>query len=148
MSRITARTGLGKGSLYHFFPGGKEEMAAVVLADVDDWFERNIFAPLRDGEPAAAIASMWRDVDAYFQSGGRVCLVGAFALDGGSMPWHRLSCDWVEAPSTRARRRKTSCSVSRARSCCHAQRTTPPCSGQPCRGWRAASEQRMMRPCS
>ena len=81
MSRITARTGLGKGSLYHFFPGGKEEMAAVVLADVDDWFERNIFAPLREGEPAAAIASMWGDVDAYFQSGGRVCLVGAFALD-------------------------------------------------------------------
>jgi AcrR family transcriptional regulator len=81
MSRITERTGLGKGSLYHFFPGGKEEMAAVVLADVDDWFERNIFAPLREGEPAAAIASMWGDVDAYFQSGGRVCLVGAFALD-------------------------------------------------------------------
>jgi len=81
MSRITERTGLGKGSLYHFFPGGKEEMAAAVLADVDTWFERNIFVPLREGEPHAAIATMWREVDAYFLSGGRVCLVGAFALD-------------------------------------------------------------------
>lgn len=81
MSRITERTGLGKGSLYHFFPGGKEEMAAVVLADIDDWFERHIFAPLREGEPNVAIGAMWRNVDAYFQSGGRVCLVGAFALD-------------------------------------------------------------------
>ena len=32
LAAITARTGLGKGSLYHFFPGGKEEMAAAVLA--------------------------------------------------------------------------------------------------------------------
>lgn len=81
MSRITERTGLGKGSLYHFFPGGKEEMATVVLAEVDDWFEQHVFTPLREGEPNAAIAAMWRNVDAYFQSGGRVCLVGAFALD-------------------------------------------------------------------
>ncbi|WP_164094666.1 TetR family transcriptional regulator, partial [Serratia marcescens] len=28
---IGARTGLGKGSLYHAFPGGKEEMASAVL---------------------------------------------------------------------------------------------------------------------
>ena len=33
ISRITEKTGLGKGSLYHFFPGGKAEMAAAVLAD-------------------------------------------------------------------------------------------------------------------
>ncbi|MET0616193.1 MAG: helix-turn-helix domain-containing protein, partial [Luteibacter sp.] len=48
MSRITKRTGLGKGSLYHFFPGGKEDMAAAVLADIDAWFEENIFVPLRE----------------------------------------------------------------------------------------------------
>jgi TetR/AcrR family transcriptional repressor of lmrAB and yxaGH operons len=28
-------TGLGKGSLYHFFPNGKEEMAAAVLDAID-----------------------------------------------------------------------------------------------------------------
>ncbi|TMV66254.1 helix-turn-helix transcriptional regulator, partial [Thioclava sp. BHET1] len=35
LSKITAATGLGKGSLYNFFPGGKEEMAEAVLAHVD-----------------------------------------------------------------------------------------------------------------
>ena len=80
-SRIAERTGLGKGSLYHFFPGGKEDMAAAVLAHVDDWFERHVFAPLDADEPQAAIAAMWRSVDAYFQAGRRICLVGAFALD-------------------------------------------------------------------
>ncbi|CCD84955.1 putative transcriptional regulator, TetR family [Bradyrhizobium sp. ORS 285] len=82
LSRITERTGLGKGSLYHFFPGGKDEMARAVLAHVDGWFEREIYVPLRDDAPDVAIARMWRGVDDYFRSGRRVCLVGAFALDG------------------------------------------------------------------
>jgi AcrR family transcriptional regulator len=82
LSRITARTGIGKGSLYHFFPGGKEEMAAAVLAEVDRWFEEFIYEPLRRDEPSAAIDAMWRGVDDYFRSGARICLVGAFALDG------------------------------------------------------------------
>lgn len=82
LSRIAERTGLGKGSLYHFFPGGKEEMAAAVLAHIDGWFERSLYQPLREDEPAAAIDTMWRNVDTYFHSGGRVCLVGVFALDG------------------------------------------------------------------
>lgn len=80
LARITAATGLGKGSLYHFFPGGKEEMATTVLAEIDGWFEREIYAPLRDGEGAAAIDHMFAACDRYFRSGRRVCLVGAFAL--------------------------------------------------------------------
>ncbi|PDT05326.1 TetR family transcriptional regulator [Rhizobium chutanense] len=81
LSRITERTGIGKGSLYHFFPGGKEEMAAAVLAEVDAWFEQTIYRPLRTEDPHQAIAAMWTDVNDYFRSGRRICLVGAFALD-------------------------------------------------------------------
>jgi AcrR family transcriptional regulator len=81
LSVITEGTGLGKGSLYHFFPGGKEEMAAAVLAEIDDWFQRNIYRPLREGsDPRASIDHMFTAVEDYFQSGRRVCLVGAFAL--------------------------------------------------------------------
>ena len=81
MSSITARTKLSKGSLYHFFPGGKEAMAGEILAHVDAWFVRHVFEPLECNEPRAAIASMWKSVDVYFRSGRRICLVGAFALD-------------------------------------------------------------------
>ncbi|OWJ56005.1 TetR/AcrR family transcriptional regulator [Inquilinus limosus] len=80
LALIGERTGLGKGSLYHFFPGGKEEMAAAVLAEIDAWFEQHIFRPLREEEPRRAVAEMIRAVDGYFRSGRRVCLVGAFAL--------------------------------------------------------------------
>ena len=82
LSLISERTGLGKGSLYHFFPGGKEEMAAAVLAEIDSWFEQQVFAPLRDAEdPNKAFDAMLDAVDRYFRSGRRTCLVGALALN-------------------------------------------------------------------
>jgi AcrR family transcriptional regulator len=81
LSLIAARTGLGKGSLYHFFPGGKAEMAAAVLAEIAAWFEGRVFAPLRaEPDPRRAVAAMLDAVDEYFRSGRRVCLVGALAL--------------------------------------------------------------------
>jgi TetR/AcrR family transcriptional repressor of lmrAB and yxaGH operons len=82
LAQLCAATGLGKGSLYHFFPGGKDEMAAAVLADVDAWFTGAIFEPLRRapaGDPAA-LSAMFDAVTDYFRSGRRVCLQGAFAL--------------------------------------------------------------------
>lgn len=82
LSEITKRTGLGKGSLYHFFPNGKEEMAKAVLDDVAGWFETNVFMPLRESDdPATGINYMFKAVVRFFHSGRRICLVGAFALD-------------------------------------------------------------------
>ncbi len=82
LSEITDRTGLGKGSLYHFFPQGKTEMAEAVLDDIDSWFEDNVFTPLRETEDSvASIRLMFNEVNRYFSSGKRICLVGAFALD-------------------------------------------------------------------
>lgn len=81
LSRITDRTGISKGSLYYFFPGGKDDMASEILTHIDAWFVNNIFEPLERDEPYAAINNMWREVDAYFHSGQRICLVGAFSLD-------------------------------------------------------------------
>ena len=81
LSLIAQATGLGKGSLYNYFPGGKEEMAQAVLEQVDGWFRQQVFAPLRQAaEPRAGIRDMLRAVDRYFHSGGRVCLIGVFAL--------------------------------------------------------------------
>lgn len=82
LSTISEKTGLGKGSLYHFFPNGKEEMARAVLDDVADWFERNVFAALRNtDDPAAGIDRMFEATGQFFHSGRRICLVGTFALD-------------------------------------------------------------------
>ena len=81
MSILSKATGLGKGSLYNFFPGGKDEMMDAVLADIDHWFATTVFTPLEQAhDPAAAITSMIGKVTTYFRSGGRVCLVGWVGL--------------------------------------------------------------------
>lgn len=85
MAILQDATSLGRGSLYHFFPGGKEEMAAAVLADIQAWFDERIFAPLRATSTSAedarqGIHTMFDEVRTYFRSGRRVCLPGAFAI--------------------------------------------------------------------
>ena len=66
LTHISAATGLGKGSLYHFFPGGKEEMMAAVLADIDAWFETEIFAKLAHATDAPARDPFAAAVAGYF----------------------------------------------------------------------------------
>jgi AcrR family transcriptional regulator len=102
LSLIGQRTGLGKGSLYHFFPGGKEEMAAAVLREIDTWFKQHIFRPLeQEADPRRAIRQMLRAIEEYFQSGRRVCLVGAFALgdarDQFASPIRSYFAAWKES---------------------------------------------------
>lgn len=81
LALIGKATGLGKGSLYHFFPNGKEEMVRAVLAEIEQWFENSVYSPLRDGDDAnAAISKMLDETAKYFRSGRRVCLVGALAV--------------------------------------------------------------------
>ena len=92
LSLIGAATGLGKGSLYNFFPGGKEEMAQAVLDEIDGWFRREVFTPLREAaEPRQGIRAMFQVVDRYFHSGRRVCLIGAFALGAPPSRYFRSS---------------------------------------------------------
>jgi AcrR family transcriptional regulator len=82
LTSLSKATGLGKGSLYNFFPGGKEEMMQAVLENIDGWFANTIFSPLEQAvDPAAAITTMFDDVTTYFRSGRRVCVVGSLGLN-------------------------------------------------------------------
>jgi len=102
LDAIVAATGLGRGSLYHFFPGGKREMAEAVLDHVEGWFETQVFTPLRTlPDPHDAIGLMLDNVAAYFENGGRICLVGALALaDSRDLFADRIEryfAAWIEA---------------------------------------------------
>lgn len=83
LARISEGTGLGKGSIYHFFPGGKEEMAAAVLDEISLWFREQVYAPLSgQADVQRGLDDMFRVVGRYFQSGRKICLLGVFALGG------------------------------------------------------------------
>lgn len=89
LSRITEATGLGRGSLYHAFPGGKDEMLRAVLTEIDQWFEHQIFQPLLtpSDDPKSALSAMFFSVDRYFQSGQTLCLMGVLALSDMDDPF-------------------------------------------------------------
>lgn len=53
LADLSAATGLAKSSLYHSFPGGKEEIALRVLEHLDAKLARALFEPLRSNRPPA-----------------------------------------------------------------------------------------------
>ncbi|WP_235523987.1 TetR/AcrR family transcriptional regulator [Sphingomonas sp. Leaf33] len=81
LAMLSKATGLGKGSPYNFFPGGKAEMMGAVLDDIGRWFAEAIFRPLEEGpDPAEAVTAMFDVAATYFLSGRRVCVVGSLGL--------------------------------------------------------------------
>ncbi|SDG36304.1 TetR/AcrR family transcriptional regulator [Duganella sp. OV458] len=102
LARISKGTGLGKGSIYNFFPGGKDEMAAAVLDEIDGWFRQQVFQPLREAaDVRQGVADMFTAVGRYFLSGRKVCLVGVFALgherDRFAVRVQAYFAEWVQA---------------------------------------------------
>ena len=80
LSDIATATGLGRSSLYHHFPHGKEQMAADVLAHLEDTLERNVFEPLRAVVPARKrFDQLMTAVDAFYAGGKDACLLERLA---------------------------------------------------------------------
>lgn len=83
LSQLAEAAGLGKASLYHHFPGGKAEMAAVLLRESVARLERQAFSKLGSTRPPVArledFVNGFRD---YVEDGEGRCLV--LALSQGS----------------------------------------------------------------
>lgn len=77
LAALSKATGLQKASLYHRFPGGKEQMAQEVLQVAGLWLEVNLLSPLRDKDtlPKARIELMVRRLDEFYSGGKQACLL-------------------------------------------------------------------------
>lgn len=76
LAELSAATGLGKSSLYHYFPGGKSDMAEQVLAHLDALLQAALFEPLqRAATPQKKLDAMLSAVDAFYEGGKRACLL-------------------------------------------------------------------------
>lgn len=81
LTRLSEATGLKKASLYYYFPGGKEEMAAVVIEQVEAWFGENVFKPLQGEEaPETRIKKMASALNRFYCGGTRACILDVFAI--------------------------------------------------------------------
>jgi TetR/AcrR family transcriptional repressor of lmrAB and yxaGH operons len=82
---LSEATGLERASLYHRFPGGKEEMAAAIIKRMCAWFEEHVFEPLEADAPLdqklRRVADNLRD---FYRRGTLWCVLDAMTLGGGS----------------------------------------------------------------
>src|SRR5262245_44447839 len=90
LAELSAVTGLGKSSLYHYFPDGKEGRARAVLQCALDWLRRNAFAPLRgDGPAAERLTRMIASLDRLYAGGRVACLLGNLVVGGARRAFQR-----------------------------------------------------------
>lgn len=103
LADISEATGLGRSSLYHYFPGGKDDMAAAVAEYALAFMRENVFAPLRENAPAARkIARMMATARQMYDGGGAPCLVASLTLSPNLAPpaaaaSRALMREWMEA---------------------------------------------------
>lgn len=98
LTKISQATGLGKASLYHHFPGGKAEMAAVALADVNQWLETRILPLLeldQSQPPIVAFQVMAAEVDGFFKQGHNSCLWAVLGLEQSSRSLFHTQISWA-----------------------------------------------------
>jgi TetR/AcrR family transcriptional repressor of lmrAB and yxaGH operons len=80
---LAAASGLEKASLYYRFPGGKKDIALAAAAHVGQWFQANIFAPLKEpGAPADRIKAVSRNLRIFYGDGAKPCVLDSLSFRG------------------------------------------------------------------
>lgn len=83
LARLSAATGLERASLYHRFPGGKQDMAREVLRGAAAWLGEHVLGPLAaEGPPENRIRGMIRAFDDFYAGGRRACLLNVLSAPG------------------------------------------------------------------
>ncbi len=89
LNDLSKATGLGRSSLYHYFPGGKEEMVLAALERASQWMHQEIVAPLKGaGPPHERLQKMITALDQFYDSGNKPCLLGALVTGEGRQIFH------------------------------------------------------------
>jgi TetR/AcrR family transcriptional regulator, lmrAB and yxaGH operons repressor len=85
ISQLSAASGLEKASVFYRYPGGKSEVIKAVVKRVADWFEMNVFDPLKaEGSPNKRVAIVAKTLRAYYRDGTRPCVTDVLSIDGGT----------------------------------------------------------------
>ncbi|MCX9155615.1 TetR/AcrR family transcriptional regulator [Niveibacterium sp. 24ML] len=84
LALITARTGLGRASIYHHFPGGKDEIAKAVLLKADDWARTHVDALLASAlPPRERLMAYLKVIDEVQYRASQLTPANAFGIGNG-----------------------------------------------------------------
>ncbi|MFB3922011.1 MAG: TetR/AcrR family transcriptional regulator [Terriglobia bacterium] len=118
-AQLMAATGLVKASLYHRFPGGKEEMVDAIQSQVDREFLEYVLRPAREpGTPAKRARQMARRLREFYHSGTRWCLLDTLTVGSGpkTLAHARRSMEfWIDSFSAVSREAGISTVLARRR---------------------------------
>ena len=96
LSLLSEATGLKRASLYHRFPGGKDEMLQAVADHVDGWFGTRIFEPLAGpGTPPERVRAVVDSLAGFYCDGRLPCVLDTLSLGGDESPAKaRIRASW------------------------------------------------------
>ncbi|MEP6491330.1 MAG: TetR/AcrR family transcriptional regulator [bacterium] len=120
LAELSKATGLGKSSLYHYFPDGKDDMVRSVLDRLEGQMRESVFGPLMArGAPRARLDAMVKTLDAFYRGGREACVLGTLVLGSARGRFQKringLFDDWITAIARPLEDAKMSRSVARAR---------------------------------
>lgn len=102
LTELSAATGLGKSSLYHHFPNGKDDMVMSVLDVLTAQLRDTVFTPLRRaGSPRARLDAMVKALDTFYSGGEDPCVLAQVALGATRerfrSPVRTIFTEWIAA---------------------------------------------------
>lgn len=120
LAELSKATGLGKSSLYHYFPDGKDAMTRAVLGRLAAQLDESLFTPLRTPGPARRrIDAMIAALDAFYRGGREACLLGGLSTGDTRDRFHKelaaIFEEWIDALATALRDGGLPKGVARAR---------------------------------
>lgn len=82
LSLISKKTHLGKASLYHHFPNGKEEMALLIIENINQDLKIKFSALFElKQEPDALLGTFLKYLSEFYDHGRTPCLIDVFSMD-------------------------------------------------------------------
>jgi TetR/AcrR family transcriptional regulator, lmrAB and yxaGH operons repressor len=102
LAELSKATGLGKSSLYHYFPAGKDDMVRAVLDHLEDQLRETLFVPLRAPGPVRErLAQMVETLDEFYRGGREACVLGNLVLGTSRTRFRRQLASifeqWIDA---------------------------------------------------
>jgi AcrR family transcriptional regulator len=89
LSKISEATGLGKASLYHHFPGGKDDMVESVLGYSASWLQENVLHLLAsEGLAQERLQKMCDRLNDLYAGGTQPCLLAILQSGTGRDVFH------------------------------------------------------------
>ena len=120
LAELSKATGLGRSSLYHYFPEATDYMVRAVPEHLESQLRASVFDPLRAAGPARRrVEQMVKTGDAYYRGGRESCVLGNLVL-GTSRTRFRAKLqeifdEWIDALAAALGDAGLSKSVARAR---------------------------------